>query len=86
MTRQLNPLVPTAFSYKRVRHAFPWSKIILSFLMTSSFLIFATTGASGAETIASWSGHVGDIIVGTALFSLASVLLVWARRLLPKNI
>lgn len=53
--------------------------------MVSSFLTFATTGANGAETVASWTGHVSEIIAGTAIFSLASILLIWAGRLLPRN-
>lgn len=69
-----------------IHHNFPWSKIMLLFLMTSTFLIFATTGSNNAETMASWTGHVGEIIAGTAVFSLAAVMLVWAGRLLPKNI
>lgn len=75
-----------AIEAKNVWHDFPWSRISLAFLMISSFLIFATTGANGAETVASWTGHVSEIIAGTAIFSLASILLIWAGRLLPKNI
>jgi len=86
MARHTYLLPPSSFSYKPVRQSFPWSRLILSFLMISTFLIFATTGTSGAETVASWTGHAGDIIAGTALFSLASALLIWARRMMPKNI
>ncbi len=67
------------------RRGFPWSGITLSFLMITTFLIFATTGANGAETVASWTSHVAEVIAGTAIFSLASVLMVWAGRLLPRN-
>lgn len=86
MTRKAFSVTPYSFSYKPRPGAFPWSKIILSFLMISTFLIFATTGTNGSETMTGWTGHVGDIIAGTALFSLASALLVWARRMMPKNI
>ncbi|MCF6216119.1 MAG: hypothetical protein L3J58_08085 [Emcibacter sp.] len=64
---------------------FPWSKIILSFLMISVFLIFATTGLDDAETVASWTENVGKIIIGTTIFSIATILLVWAGRLSPNN-
>lgn len=79
-------LPPSSYSYKPVRQSFPWSKFILSFLMISTFLVFATTGTSGAETVASWTGQLWDIMTGTALFSLAVALLIWARRMMPKNI
>ncbi|GEM_PF-4767061 len=69
----------------KISPKFPWSKIILSFLMISVFLIFATTGLGDAETVASWTGNVGKIIIGTAIFSLATILLVWAGRLSPNN-
>ncbi|VAV92327.1 hypothetical protein MNBD_ALPHA01-955 [hydrothermal vent metagenome] len=39
-----------------------------------------------AETVASWTGKVSEIIAGTAIFSFAAILLVWAGRILPKNI
>lgn len=65
---------------------FPWSKIMLAFLMITTFLIFATTGTNGAQTVASWTHHVSEIIAGTAIFSLSSILLIWAGRMLPKNI
>lgn len=64
---------------------FPWSRIGLSFLMIATFLIFATTGGNDADTVASWTGHAVEVIAGTALFSLAAILLVWAGRLLPRN-
>ncbi len=65
---------------------FPWSKIILTFLMITTFLIFAVGGTNDAETVASWTGKVSEIIAGTAIFSIATILLVWAGRILPKNI
>ncbi len=65
---------------------FPWSKITLAFFMISSFLIFATLGANGAETGTVWSQQMGEIIVGTTIFSLATILLVWAGRMIPKNL
>ena len=86
MRKLIYPNTATALSKANVWQNFPWSKITLSFLMISSFLIFATTGANSAETVASWTGHVGEIFAGTAIFSLASILLISAGRLLPKNI
>lgn len=86
MRKQIYPTIATALSERPVWQNFPWSKITLSFLMISTFLIFATTGANGAETVASWTGHVGEIIAGTAIFSLASILLVWAGRVIPNNL
>ncbi|NOZ65327.1 MAG: hypothetical protein GXP00_02330 [Alphaproteobacteria bacterium] len=86
MSKHSYPYPTAAFATKTARHAFPWSKITLLFLMTSSFLIFATTGASNSETLASWTNQVSEIITGTALFTLAAILLVWAGRLMPKNI
>lgn len=84
--RQKNyPATAIALAAKPIWQNFPWSKITLSFLMVSSFLIFATTGANGAETVASWTGHVSEIIGGTAIFCLASILLIWAGRMLPRN-
>lgn len=85
MRQHLYPTRATALSPKPIWINMPWSKITLSFLMTSTFLIFATTGANGTETVASWTEHVGVIITGTAIFSFATVMLIWAGRLLPKN-
>lgn len=86
MRKIIYPDTATAFSKVSVWQNFPWSKITLPFLMISTFMIFATTGANGAETVASWTGHVGEIIAATAVFSLATVFLISAGRLLPKNI
>lgn len=68
------------------RTTLPWSKISLVFLMVASFLIFASLGAHGAENTAHWGPQVGAIIAGTSIFSLASILLVWAGRMVPKNL
>lgn len=80
---------PYMTTRNRSWHPFPWSKIILSFLMISVFLIFATTGTTGpengSETVASWIENIGKIITGTAIFSMATILLVWAGRLSPNN-
>lgn len=85
--RRLDPKLKMRPNLEQSRkQSFPWSEITLLFLMTSSFLIFATTGANDAETVASWTGHVVEIIVGTAIFWLAAILLVCAGRILPKNI
>lgn len=54
--------------------------------MISSFFIFATTGTNGAETVASWTAHVGEVIAGTAIFSIAAILLISAGRILPNNL
>ncbi|VAV91686.1 hypothetical protein MNBD_ALPHA02-2569 [hydrothermal vent metagenome] len=86
MRRHSYPYPTNAFATKTTGHAFPWSKITLLFLMTSSFLIFATTGTSNTETLASWTTQVSEILTGTALFTLAAILLIWAGRLMPKNI
>lgn len=86
MRRQYYSIATEALANKSVWQNFPWSKITLLFLMTSTFLIFATTGINTAETVASWTGHVGEIIAGTAIFSLAAILLISAGRILPKNI
>lgn len=73
-------------SRSRVWHAFPWSKITLMFFMISSFLLFATTGANSAETGILWTAQVSEILAGTAIFSLATMMLIFAGRLLPKNL
>ncbi len=86
MSKLTYPTTATAYSQAGVWQNFPWSKIFLSFSMISTFLIFATMGASGTETVASWTGHVSEIVAGTAIFSLAAILLIWAGRLLPKNL
>ncbi|MCK5425609.1 MAG: hypothetical protein KAI89_09560 [Emcibacter sp.] len=86
MRKQYYPTTAIAASQPRIWQNFPWSKITLPFLMISTFLIFATTGANSAETVASWTGHVGEIVAGTAIFSLASILLISAGRLLPRNL
>ena len=86
MRRHSYPYPTNAFATKTTDHAFPWSKITLLFLMTSSFLIFATTGTTNTETMANWTTQVSEILIGTALFTLAAILLVWAGRLMPKNI
>lgn len=84
--RQQHYTVPAvALTAQPIWQNFPWSKITLSFLMVTSFLVFATTGANGAETVAIWTSHVGEIIAGTAIFSLAAILLIWAGRLVPRN-
>ena len=85
MRQQLYPTRATALSQKPIWVNMPWSKITLSFLMITTFLIFATTGSNGAETVASWTDQVGVIITGTAIFSFAAVMLIWAGRLLPRN-
>ena len=85
MRQQPYPARAMALSQKPIWVNMPWSKITLSFLMISVFLIFATTGSNGAETVASWTENVRIIIGGTAIFSLASIMIVWAGRLLPRN-
>jgi len=74
---------PQNFSQK-FPQKFPWSKIILSFLMIGTFLILATTGTNSTETVANWTENIGKIIIGTAIFSIATILLVWAGRI-PRN-
>lgn len=86
MRNQTYPTAAIALSQKNIWQNFPWSKITLSFLMISTFLIFASSGINQAETVAGWTGHVSEIIAGTVIFSLATILLIWAGRLLPKNL
>ncbi len=85
MRQQPHPTRATALSQKPIWMNMPWSKITLSFLMISTFLIFATMGSNDTETVASWTEHVRVIITGTAIFSFATVMLICAGRLLPRN-
>ncbi|PHZ84521.1 hypothetical protein [Paremcibacter congregatus] len=85
MRQRLHTTVLARQSGSQVWQGFPWSKVMLSFFMTSSFLIFATLGANSAETGVTWTDHVSEILAGTAVFSLAAILLLSAGRLLPKN-
>ncbi|MCF8473324.1 MAG: hypothetical protein K9G26_01400 [Emcibacter sp.] len=63
----------------------PWPLITLSFLMTTSFLIFASVGLDNTEFYGHWTHHISEILVGTLLFSLASLCLIWAVHILPKD-
>lgn len=70
---------------------FAWSKILLPFCMMSCFLIFASTGLidtglNGTETIVMSSEQIGRIITGTAIFGLASIILIIGVRFLLKNL
>jgi len=84
--RQTLPYTTEIYAQTKTKKSLPWSEITLSFLMISTFLIFATTGMNEAETAVSWTSHIVEILTGTAIFSLAVLLMVWAGRVMPKNI
>lgn len=86
MRQQYRPATASGRAEKSIWQTLPWSKVTLSFFMISTFLIFAADMPDGGETITTLTRHMGEIIVGTTLFSLAALLLVFAGKLLPKNI
>lgn len=76
----------TASAGRHRWRSLPWSQVSLLFFMISAFLISATTGINDLESLPNWSAPLAEVFVGAAIFSLAAIILVWAGRMLPKNL